>query len=306
MKLIMKKLYYIILIATIVVACNSKKQNTEENLSQQGSAAEDVYTEFIEKHLPVDREYGACNVGNTRGDAYFNLGKENLSVSVNYRVITSFSQYTGEFEYSRWVKESGKLNNITLTNDDKNVGYYEISGDWDNQDAGDGRFTIKLFEENKKNTVLIQISGSGWSYFENIEFDDKKFNEIKTLLRNPNIKNIPKSPSTIEPIATEEIPSTSEEAVSKTILDLCNYGEFVSSTNGVAETMEFNKDENGQLIIDYITTRGKQKLGYRENFVYFLTNPDKMYEIINIRDDNTSFQLVNPDGTIQNYNAIEH
>jgi hypothetical protein len=223
-----------------------------------------------------------------------------LSVSVKYRVITSFSQYTGEFVYSRWVEESGDLLDLKLINDDQNAGYYQISGTWKNRDAGDGNFTLKLFEETKKNTILIQISGSSWSYFDNITLDELKFNEIKSVLRNPNVKiNTTNKPAETEQIAEVNNPNA--------ISELCNYGEYISQSNNIDEYLEFTKDENEQLVVQYRTSnKSNTKLGYSGNTIFFMNSSNKKYQIVNIKDDNTGFDLINPDGTIQSFQAIEH
>jgi hypothetical protein len=37
-----------------------------------------------------------------------------------------------------------------------------------------------------------------------------------------------------------------------------------------------------------------------------MNSSNKKYQIVNIKDDNTGFDLINPDGTIQSFQAIEH
>jgi hypothetical protein len=297
--------FIIIIFAFFAISCNSnsnKSDNTagEDSIAKE-NVAEKIYLELIDKHIPSARDGGSCNVGNSKGDAFIQLTKGGLSVSVKYRVITSFSQYTGEFEYSRWVEESGNLLDLKLTNDDQNQGYYQISGKWKNNTAGDGGFTLKLFEETKKNTLLIQISGSSWSYFENIEFDEQKFNEIKALLRNPNAKINPSNKP------TETAKNTELNTQSKPIIDLCSYGEYISQSNKIDEFLEFTRDENEQLVVQYRTSnKNNTKLGHSGNKIYFPNSSNKKYQIVNIKDDNTGFDLINPDGTIQSFQAIEH
>lgn len=306
------KNYNIWKVATIVLAflatsCNSNSNKSTETSNVDSAATENIaeklYLELIDKHIPTDRDGGSCNVGATRGDAFIRLTKGQLAVSVKYRVITSFSQYTGEFVYSRWVEESGDLLDLKLINDDQNAGYYQISGTWKNRTAGDGNFTLKLFEETKKNTLLIQISGSSWSYFENIEFDDQKFNALKSVLRNPNIKIGDSKKTNDSTVAVNENSSSNNIE----IFNLCNYGEYTSNAEGIEEHLYFTQDEYDNLIIYYSTpNKGKVKLGSTGNTIYFTNNPNKKYRIVNISEENTTFDLINPDGSTQEYRAIEH
>lgn len=280
--------------------------------------AEKVYLNLVKKHIPSDRESGSCTVGNTRGDAYIILSPENLDVSVKYRAITSFSQYTGEFIYSNWYLEKGELTDLEFKEDDKNPGFYKIIGKWDNKTAGDGYFTLKIFEETKKNTLLIQISGSGWSYYENVEFDDKKFQEIKDILKNPNIN---KQSSNAEPEGIKNTKTIEKESddlgkEKKTLTDLTNYGEYVTEKDNITETLYFNLAENSYLNAAYTSSKlnNRIELGIVvadkpgiENGVYFKNKPSVVYKIRNISADNVSFELFNPeDGTTQKFNAIQH
>lgn len=307
------KNYNIWKVATIVLvffatSCNpdSKKSidNSKGDNTITENIAEKLYLELIDKYIPSQRDGGSCNVGATRGDAFIRLTKGGLEVSVKYRVITSFSQYTGEFVYSRWVEETGDLLDMKLINDAQNTGYYQISGKWKNRTAGDGDFILKLFEETKKNTLLLQISGSGWSYFENIKFDDQKFNILKSILRNPKI-NISES----RKISSDSIVSTDENSSSSSNIDistLCNYGEYISNFEGIEEHLYFEQDEYDNLIIYYNTPKKvKVKLGFTGNAIYFTNNPNKKYMVVNIAKEHTTFDLINPDGTTQEYRAIE-
>ena len=92
-----------IVLAFLATSCNSNSKKSTENTNEDSTAkeniAEKLYLELIDKHIPSDRDGGSCNVGATKGDAFIRLTKGGLSVSVKYRVITSFSQYTGEFVY---------------------------------------------------------------------------------------------------------------------------------------------------------------------------------------------------------------
>lgn len=301
-------LFFVILTGFVVCSCGNNSTNPKSSETEKSESAELIYSNLINNFIPVNRESGSCNVGNTRGDAYFTLYSKSMEIGVKYRVITSFSQYTGEFNYSRWVEENGKLEELKLNNDDANNGYYQINGKWNNESSGDGYFTLKIFEEEKKNTLLLQISGSSWSYFENIEFENNKFEEIKKLLRNPNVQIDTKKSTKNDSLSTNSTmneTNTSNESNDQ-LVDLCNYTEYISETKGVNEKLEFMKDENGNLTIYYSSNGGKKtKLGYSNNTVYFYSSRNKLYKIQNIRDQTTKFDLLNPDGIVQQYQAIE-
>ena len=111
---------------------------------------------------------GSCQVGNAAGDATINFNGE--KVSVNYSVIG----------YS--VTESGVLENLKLVDDGENNTYC-ITGDWNNQDAGDGYLRLEVFGADAPNTIYVAIEGSSWKYYANMELSDEDFNEFITVLR---------------------------------------------------------------------------------------------------------------------------
>jgi hypothetical protein len=79
------------------------------------------------------------------------------------------------------------------------------------------------------------------------------------------------------------------------------------NAEGVEEHLYFTQDEYDNLIIYYSTpNKGKVKLGFSNNIIYFKNNPNKKYKIVNIGENNVSFDLINPDGSTQEYRAIEH
>ena len=112
--------------------------------------------------------------------------------------------------------------------------------------------------------------------------------------------------------------STGENNISKneikSVNDLTNYGEFLSSTNGVKENLYFTNLANGELLIEYSSNNGKRKkLGLeRENNtneitgIYFTNKPNEIYKITDIDQNNIKFNLISPDGTSQEFIAIEH
>ncbi len=112
--------------------------------------------------------------------------------------------------------------------------------------------------------------------------------------------------------------STGENNISKNVIksvnDLTNYGEFLSSTNGVEENLYFTNLAEGDLLIEYSSNNGKRKtLGLeRENNtneitgIYFTNKPNEIYKITDIDQNNIKFNLISPDGTSQEFIAIEH
>jgi hypothetical protein len=54
--------------------------------------------------------------------------------------------------------------------------------------------------------------------------------------------------------------------------------------------LNVKKDNNGSLM----------------DVVYFSNKPNELYQILNIRQDHTQFEVVNPDNSRQIFNAIEH
>ena len=100
----------------------------------------------------------------------------------------------------------------------------------------------------------------------------------------------------------------------KSINDLINYGEFVSNSNGAKENLYFTNIANGELLIEYTSNNGKRKkLGLKKQNgtneiegIYFMSNPNEIYKITEIEQNNTKFKLISPDGTCQEFMAIEH
>jgi len=100
----------------------------------------------------------------------------------------------------------------------------------------------------------------------------------------------------------------------KTIKDLINYGEFESTTNGYSEKLFFNFNSNNELIVEYSSRNGRRIMlnvkkdsnGSLMDVVYFSNKPNELYQILNIRQDHTQFEVVNPDNSRQIFNAIEH
>ena len=120
------------------------------------------------------------------------------------------------------------------------------------------------------------------------------------------------------PELIENPTSSSENNINKneikSVNDLTNYGEYLSSTNGVKENLYFTNLANGELLIEYSSNNGKRKkLGLeRENNtneitgIYFTNKPNEIYKITDIDQNNIKFNLISPDGTSQEFIAIEH
>jgi hypothetical protein len=110
---------------------------------------------------------GACTVGNAFGSASINFNGE--KVSVNYSAMG----YT--------AIESGFLENLVMEDNGEN-NTYRITGNWNNQDAGDGHFRLGVFGAEEPNTIYVAIEGSNWSYYDSKKLSDEDFNKIITIL----------------------------------------------------------------------------------------------------------------------------
>lgn len=115
---------------------------------------------------------GSAQVGMAYGESTITIENDNLTVS--YSVM------------GQSMTESGKLKNLEITEtgpDDT----YEITGLWDNNDAGDGQFYFRVFEDVSPNTVLCQVSSKGgnWSYFDNFLMKNDAYLKVKKILKQP-------------------------------------------------------------------------------------------------------------------------
>jgi hypothetical protein len=155
-KIIMKKgmkIFGAMFIASVILtSCSNKAEVSLEKVLQ----------------ITGNTFIGACRVGNAAGDATINFNGK--MVRVNYSAMG----------YS--ATESGFVRNLKLDDDGENNTYC-ITGDWNNQDAGDGHLRLEVFGADAPNTIYLAIEGSSWKYYASMELSDEDFNEFITVLR---------------------------------------------------------------------------------------------------------------------------
>ncbi len=161
--------------------------------------------------------------------------------------------------------------------------------------------------------LIIAVCVSALAY-EKLTYEKLNKNQVESE-QNQNSQVEPMNESIHEENNNQELDNgqnvTSEV---KTIKDLINYGEFESTTNGYSEKLFFNFNSNNELIVEYSSRNGRRiKLNVKKDnngslmdVVYFSNKPNELYQILNIRQDHTQFEVVNPDNSRQIFNAIEH
>lgn len=154
----MKRIFYF-LILIITVSCNKKDIN-----SQNGSNNVPITTEQkIIQLLPNDySESGYSKSGIFNGDCniYFN----NDVLTVTYLILDNQST------------EKGIAKDLVLTSN--NEGTMMLLGNWDNQDAGDGKVIILLKDENRVYIEVDGLQGASWWYKAECTVADKDYNEL--------------------------------------------------------------------------------------------------------------------------------
>ena len=166
---------------------NSKKIT---DYSKPQSVDKEIGPDYgLQKALKIigNRFEGECKVGNVYGSSIIEIDQK--KVSVNYSAMG----------YS--ATERGVLENLELKDDGEN-NTYRISGNWNNQDAGDGIFRLEVYGTDKPNTVYLAIEGSSWKYYSNIKLSDEDFEKFiaiflkKSQNDQKNNLKIDKSPLT--------------------------------------------------------------------------------------------------------------
>jgi len=142
---------------------NSKKIT---DYSKPQSVDKEIGPDYgLQKALKIigNRFEGECKVGNVYGSSIIEIDQK--KVSVNYSAMG----------YS--ATERGVLENLELKDDGEN-NTYRISGNWNNQDAGDGIFRLEVYGTDKPNTVYLAIEGRSWKYYSNIKLSDEDFEKF--------------------------------------------------------------------------------------------------------------------------------
>lgn len=145
---------------------NRFDQTTRDEIDRN-IRAEKLYNE-LRTLLGSDRLEGSCRVGSVRGSAILTLGPK--GVGVTYQAL----------QYS--AIESGYLENFKITRNEqgKNI----LIADWIPSGSGSGILAMETFEEHGANLVYVGISGSSFSYFDNVELPKEKFETFKKSLEN--------------------------------------------------------------------------------------------------------------------------
>ena len=112
---------------------------------------------------------GYCNVGDARGWAIISI--KGTRATVEYGV-PDVSNET--------VTEVGELKDFRITNDGAD-GTICFRADWDNEDAGDGKFRLVLIDE-VPNTIFCEIGGDSWVYFEKHKLTDDEFRQVVEIM----------------------------------------------------------------------------------------------------------------------------
>lgn len=147
----------------VVVGCNSYAETKlEECLKITGVVFE-----------------GTHQSGAVYGDANFEFEENGKSVYVSYSAL-SYSE-----------NENAKLENLELKEDGHNntyriVGDYVVDGGW----GQNAKFQFSNFEDEKPNTILVQVSGANrddtgkpnWFHFSNLTLSKDNFLKIKKIL----------------------------------------------------------------------------------------------------------------------------
>lgn len=141
-------------------------QGTRDDIDR-GTRAEKLYNDLL-AIVGTDRLEGSCRVGSVRGSAFLTLGPKGIGVI--YQVL----------QYNRI--ESGYLENFRVARNDK--GNNTLFADWIVNDSGNGTFAMETFEEHGPNLVYVGISGSNFSYFDNLELHPDEYSKFHDLLEN--------------------------------------------------------------------------------------------------------------------------
>ena len=149
---------------------------------------------YLEKALAITGESwynGACRVGVVTGEASFQFYPGYMGqVCVDYRVL------------GRSARECGGLRNLKLVDDGKND-TYSIEGDWYPKGSGSGRFHLMVYGEEAPNTIYMDINGSNFKYWANMELSEEKFLQYITLMKRASEEE-PNSDESIEENDTDE------------------------------------------------------------------------------------------------------
>jgi hypothetical protein len=121
-----------------------------------------------------DFNKGSSSSGFVKGEAVMKIipSESDVQVIVKYRYLMS----SGIQE----ATERGHLENFVITDDGVN-NTKVIRADWINQDAGNGTFVLKSYNEDEPKTIIAQINAKGdgnWYHSTWVELTDEEYDKF--------------------------------------------------------------------------------------------------------------------------------
>lgn len=213
--------------------------------------------------------------------------------------LTAVMYGIGYYQKSKIIKESKEKRQKILNNVLNGISNEETLG-----------FDEKKIESNDSNAVfkmkyILIIALSLISIITIFLVKTNKTNDVNSSNNNSEIEisnNFNKEDDIYKSDSTQK--ESSEVALDVQLFDLYQNIEYTSDGSGSVEILEFEKDERNDLNIIYSSNNNKKiKLGFNGNSIFFKQNINKLYVIDNIRDQNAKFDLINPDGSVQVFEA---
>ena len=117
---------------------------------------------------------GTHRSGGFYGESNFVFDKSGESVYVSYSALDYYEKEEVELENME-LKEGGPDNTYRI------VGDYVVDGG----SAQGAKFEFCNFEDEKPNTILIQVTGANdsWAHYDNITLSKENFDQIKKILK---------------------------------------------------------------------------------------------------------------------------
>jgi hypothetical protein len=169
---------------------------------------------------------GTHRTGGAYGEANFVFEENGKIVHVAYKALSYSADENAKLENME-LKEGGPLNTYRI------VGDYVVDGGW-----GQGaKFVFCNFEDEKPNTILIQVTGANdsWAHYDNITLSKEKFLKIKEIL-------------SINEIFYEKENNSNKKLETKVKTDGPTTDTNVNSNNEKTDYLIFKNYEEGDLI----------------------------------------------------------
>lgn len=248
------------LLLILLISCTSKSQLKDNKTSVQDSIAVQSDKNSNEGNNLLNsvinitgREFnnGTSLSGMVKGEAVIAIQPmgQKIKVIVKYRYIMS----SGIKE----AQEEGYLENYKITEDGPNNTKI-IHADWDNQNAGDGSFILRSYQEDEPKIIIAQINskaGGNWYHNAWVELSDedyKKFQKVMGINKdqlNDSSSRAQLTEDKAQP-SQNETSQTNNKDSEKLFLKIinqyyndCNMGEF------------FAKNYFSQSVIQFITAK---------------------------------------------------